>query len=290
MKNISFNLSGKLDPFLVEVISLIDREAARLGIPFFIVGAMARDIVLELCYKLPARRSTRDLDIGVEVAGWEEYQRLSMALVSTGRFASGREPHVLRYGELRVDIVPFGKVSADQRNITWPPDHTVSMNILGFKEAYEYSLEIQVHDNPFLAVKVPTVPGMALMKIISWHDSYPERQKDAEDLLFIIDHYVYTGNEDRLFGPEVAVMEEEEFDLAMASIRLLGRDMALMVSTETRKQVIEILSEELDDPRDHRLIRDMMRPSYLTGKRFDEVRGKLERLRQGFVEVTKDPP
>ena len=148
MKNISFNLSGKLDPFLVEVISLIDREAARLGIPFFIVGAMARDIVLELCYKLPARRSTRDLDIGVEVAGWEEYQRLSMALVSTGRFASGREPHVLRYGELRVDIVPFGKVSADQRNITWPPDHTVSMNILGFKEAYEYSLEIQVHDNP----------------------------------------------------------------------------------------------------------------------------------------------
>ena len=46
MKNISFNLSGKIDPLLVDVISLIDQEAAGLGIPFFIVGAMARDIVL----------------------------------------------------------------------------------------------------------------------------------------------------------------------------------------------------------------------------------------------------
>ncbi len=272
---------------LVEVIGLVDREAARLGIPFFIVGAMARDIVLELCYKLPARRSTRDLDIGVEVAGWEEYQRLSTALVSSGRFVSGRAPHVLRYGELRVDIVPFGKVSADQRSITWPPDHTVVMNILGFKEAYEYSLEIQVHDNPFLAVKVPTVPGMALMKIISWHDRYPGRQKDAEDLLFMMDHYAYAGNENRLFGPEIDVMEEEEFDLAMAGIRLLGRDMARMVTIETRKQVVEILAEELYDPR---LIRDMVRPSYLEGKRFEAVRSKLERLRLGFVEVSKDHP
>lgn len=31
--------------FFVDVISLIDHEAAGLSIPFFIVGAMARDIV-----------------------------------------------------------------------------------------------------------------------------------------------------------------------------------------------------------------------------------------------------
>ncbi|HPX51646.1 MAG TPA: nucleotidyl transferase AbiEii/AbiGii toxin family protein, partial [Deltaproteobacteria bacterium] len=253
-----------------------------------IVGAMARDIVLELCYQLPARRSTRDLDIGVEVAGWEEYQRLSMALVSSGKFVSGRAPHILKYGELRVDIVPFGEISADQRSITWPPDHTVVMNILGFKEAYDHSLEIQVHDNPILVVKVPTVPGMALMKIISWHDMYPERQKDAEDLLFIMDHYAHAGNEDRLFGPEIDIMEQEGFDLAMAGIRLLGRDMAYMATVDTRKQVMEILAEELDDPSNHHLIMDMVRPSYLESKRFEEVRSMLERLRQGFVGVYKE--
>jgi predicted nucleotidyltransferase len=284
MKDILFNLSGKIDPLLVEVLSLVSRAAKGLDIPFFIIGAMARDIVLEFCYKLPARRSTRDLDIGVEVAGWKEYQRLSSALVSTGKFEAAREPHVLMYGEFRVDIVPFGKVSPDQKNISWPPDYAVIMNILGFKEAYEYSLLIQIHDNPVLVVRVPTVPGMALMKIISWHDRYPERPKDAEDLLFMMDHYADAGNENRLFDQEGTLMEEEGFDLAMAGIRLLGRDMALMVTTTTGKQVMEILSNELDDPQDHCLIRDMMGPSYAARERFDEIRVKFERLRQGFVE------
>ncbi|MGO9145119.1 MAG: nucleotidyl transferase AbiEii/AbiGii toxin family protein [Desulfomonilia bacterium] len=284
MRDISFNLSGKIDPLLVEVLSLVSREAKGLDIPFFIVGAMARDIVLELCYKLPSRRSTRDLDIGVEVAGWEEYQRLSTALVSTGKFEAAREPHVLMYGEFRVDIVPFGEVSPDQKNISWPPDHAVIMNILGFKEAYDYSLLIQMHDDPVLVVRVPTVPGMALMKIISWHDRYPERPKDAEDLLFMMDHYADAGNENRLFDQEGTLMEEEGFDLVMAGIRLLGRDMAFMVAPATGKYVMEILSKEMDNSQDHPLIRDMMRASYSTSKRFDEIRGKLEKLRQGFAE------
>jgi predicted nucleotidyltransferase len=284
MRDISFNLSGKIDPLMVEVLSLVNQEAIGLDIPFFIVGAMARDIVLELCYNLPARRSTRDLDIGVEVAGWEEYQKLSRALISTGKFEATREPYGLMCGEFKVDIVPFGGISPDQKTISWPPEHAMIMSILGFKEAYENSLLIQVHDNPVLVVRVPTVPGMALMKIISWNDRYPERPKDAEDLLFLMDHYAEVGNEGRLYGQEGALMEEEGFDLAMAGIRLLGRDMANIVTMTTGKQVMEILSNELDDPHDHRLIRDMMGRSYPVRERFDEIREKLERLRQGFVD------
>jgi len=30
---------------------------------------------------------------------------------------------------------------------------------------------------------------MALMTVIFWHDRYPERSKDAEDLLFLMVHY-----------------------------------------------------------------------------------------------------
>ncbi len=175
MTDISFNLSGKIDPLLSEVLSLVSREAAKLDIPFFIVGAMARDIVLEHCYKLPARRSTRDLDIGVEVAGWEEYRRLSQALISTGKFEETSEQYILMYGDFKVDIVPFGGVSPDQETISWPPEHAVVMNILGFKEAYDTSLLIRIHDAPALEVRVPTVAGMALMKIISWNDRYPLR-------------------------------------------------------------------------------------------------------------------
>jgi predicted nucleotidyltransferase len=284
MRDISFNLSGKIDPLLAEVLSQVSKQAIGLDIPFFIVGAMARDIVLELCYSLPARRSTRDLDIGVEVDGWEEYQKLCRSLISTGKFEATREPYVLMYGEFRVDIIPFGGVSPDQKKISWPPKHAVIMSILGFKEAYDNSLLIQVHDNPVLVVRVPTVPGMALMKIISWNDRYPERQKDAEDLLFMMDHYAEAKNEDRLFEQQNRLMEEEGFDLTMAGIRLLGHDMAVMVTITTGEQVLEILSNEVDDHHDHRLIREMMKSSIFARERFDEIRGKLERLRQGFVE------
>ncbi len=288
MRNISFNLSGKIDPLLSEVLGLVSREAAGLDIPFFIVGAMARDIVLELCYKLPPRRSTRDLDIGVEVAGWDDYERLSKALISTAKFMGTKEPYVLMYGDLRVDIVPFGGVSPDQKTISWPPEYAVIMSILGFKEAYDTSLLIRICDDPVLEVRVPTVPGMALMKIISWNDRYAERPKDAEDLLFLMDHYASAGNEDRLYGYYVHFMEEEGFDIDLAAIRLLGHDMAAMATEITRELVETILSGELDGDDDHhRLIRDMIGSSFTARERSDEIRGKLERLRQGFVEGLK---
>lgn len=70
MTGISYNLSGKLDSSLVEVLQVVNQVATTLGIRFFMVGAMARDIVLEYCHAIRPARGTRDLDIGVEVTGW----------------------------------------------------------------------------------------------------------------------------------------------------------------------------------------------------------------------------
>ena len=147
------------------------------------------------------------------------------------------------------------------------------------------SLLIRIHDAPVLEVRVPTVAGMALMKIISWNDRYPERPKDAEDLLFLMDHYASAGNEDRLYGHDVRFMEEEGFDIDLAAVRLLGYDMAVMAIEMTRDLVTGILSGELNGDDDHhRLIRDMVGSSFAARERFDEIRGKLARLRQGFDE------
>jgi len=73
----------------------------------------------------------------------------------------------------------------------------------------------------------------------------------------------------------------------MAGIRLLGHDMALMVTQATKKLVIKILSDALDNPHDHRLIRDMAGPAYTTREQFGEIRAKIERLRQGFIAEPK---
>jgi predicted nucleotidyltransferase len=210
---------------------------------FFVVGATARDILLNHCHAIRSYRATRDLDIGVEVAGWDEFRSLADALVDTGKFTPTREAYRLNFGRFPVDIVPYGGVSLDN-HISWPPDNQVIMNIMGFQEAYDYGVTVRLSEEPILDVKVPAIPGMALMKVISWNDRYPERSKDAEDLLFLMENYAEAGNLDRLYEDEIELLQAEGLDQTLAGIRLLGRDMASMATVATGEAIKVILETE----------------------------------------------
>jgi predicted nucleotidyltransferase len=283
MTSISFNLSGKIDPILVDALRVIHQEASLLGIRFFVVGATARDLLLSHCHAIRSARMTADLDIGVEVADWEQFRQLSEALVATGRFFHTKELHRLKFDFFPVDIVPYGGVSLDFRSISWPPDHQVIMNIMGFQEAYDYSVTVRLGDAPILDVKLPTIPGMTLMKLIAWNDQYPGRPKDAEDLLFLMENYAEAGNLDRLYGPESDLLQEEGYDQALAGIRLLGRDMGAMAAAATGQAVMAILEAETGKQQRYRLVIDMIRSSRIHD-RSNEVLAKLRKLAEGFFE------
>ena len=45
MTNISYNLSGRIDPVLVDILRLVHQEAVLRGMLFFVASATARDIV-----------------------------------------------------------------------------------------------------------------------------------------------------------------------------------------------------------------------------------------------------
>ncbi len=284
MTDISFNLSGKINQILVNILGSIQEATTARGIPFFVVGATARDLLIQHGHNIFVGRGTLDLDIGVEVAGWEEFQQLKDALIESEKFAPTKEPHRLTYGDYLVDIVPYGGVSTDSQQICWPPDHQVMMNIMGFQEAYDSGVTVRLSADPPLDVKVPTIPGMALMKLISWDDDYPHRSKDAEDLLFFMVNYAEAGNVDRLFDEESKLLEQEGFDLTLAGIRLLGGDMAAMANKETGEAVAMILLQEVDERQRCRMITDMLRGSRI-GNRFDETMLKLKKLTGGFTEV-----
>lgn len=284
MNSISFNLSGKIDPLLVDVIRIIKREADGLGIPFFVVGATARDILLEYCHAIKPQRMTMDLDIGIEVAGWEEFNLLAAVLVSNAGFKATRDTQKFLAGNFEIDIVPFGPIGAEAGTINWPPDNEMVMNVMGFQEAYEAASLVRLSESPPLDVRVPTVPGMAVMKIISWRDKYPERSKDAEDLLFLMEHYAEAGNEDRLYGEDLAVMEAEDFDPVQAGIRLLGRDMAALASPKTIEEIRMILAEETGARDRYRLVEQMMKGRSVLRDSFDELLDKVEKLKQGLNE------
>jgi predicted nucleotidyltransferase len=271
MSNISFDLSGKIDQKTVAVLSLIKRIADSLNIPFFVVGATARDIILNHCYGLKTPRMTKDIDLGVEVSGWKPFSQLRDSLLSTGKFSPTSEMHRLQFDSILIDIIPFGAITDDKKQISWPPEHEIFVNMVGFKEAYESSITVRLNSAPALDIRLPTLPGLALMKLISWKAGYPERQKDAEDLLVIMQKYEEAGNFDRLYGKERILLEEENFDTMYASIRLLGRDIALMAEPFTFGAVRAILDEETAQHSQFRLVTDMIGSKADFEAEFDEI-------------------
>ena len=228
---------------------------------------------------------TYDIDLGVEVADWEQYNKLTEAILSTGKFFKDQQKQRFIFGYVKVDIVPFGRITGENKRISWPPEHKIFMSMLGFKEAYEYSITVRLSSGPDLDIKLPTLPGLALMKIISWKEKYPERKRDAEDLLFIMQKYEDAGNFDRLYGEEQDLLQEENFDTRLASIRLLGRDMARIADPDTLRTVRMILDGETGEQPQYRLVTDMIRGSLTFDDRFEEVLLQVEKLRKGIIEI-----
>jgi len=284
----SFDLSGKIDQLTIQALLAVKREADALSIPFFVVGASARDYILKHCYGLEPARMTRDVDLGVEVAGWDQFKRLTDSLINKRRFTSSPERQRFFFGTLPIDIVPFGSVANEDKKISWPPEHEIVMSVVGFEEAYRSSMLIRLSSDPALEIRLPTLPGLALMKIISWEDRYPERKKDAEDLLFIMNNYEQAGNFDRLYDHEQKLLKEENFDTQLASIRLLGRDMAIIADHSTTKMVRNILDSETGHKSQYRLIADMIQNTIMFENNFDEILLKIEKLIRGFVETEQN--
>jgi predicted nucleotidyltransferase len=286
MSSILFDLSEKIDQQTVAALFAVKGIADSQGIPFFVVGASARDFLLKHCYGIEPPRMTTDIDLGVKVADWEQFNKLTDALKTTGRFLPDKMQHQrYHFDSVLIDIVPFGPITDKNQRIAWPPEHEIFMSMVGFKEAYEYSITVRLSTTPELDIKLPTLPGLALMKIVSWREKYPERRKDAEDLLLIMHKYEDAGNFDRLYDKEQDLLQEEEFNTRNAGIRLLGQDMAKIADAETLSVVEGILDNEIGEQSQYKLITDMIRGSLSYEDRFDETLQQVEKLRKGLSEI-----
>jgi predicted nucleotidyltransferase len=112
----SLDLLDKIEPSRAEILDLISSIAKEMNIPFFIVGATARDIFFELIHSIKIRRATLDLDLGIHIGAWDSYYSLMKRLIETGQFAKSDLQHRIYYIKNRypVDIVPFGGISGEK--------------------------------------------------------------------------------------------------------------------------------------------------------------------------------
>jgi predicted nucleotidyltransferase len=289
MTSILFNLSEKIEKPIVDALYLLKGIADSFGIPFFVVGAFSRDLILRHCYGIEPRRKTGDIDLAVEVASWEQFNKLNESLIATGQFSLTPEKQRLRCGTILIDILPFGPITDKDKKISWPPEHEIIMSMVGFEEAYEYSITVRLSSNPELDIRLASLPGLAIMKLISWKEKYPNRKRDAEDLLLIVNKYEEAGNSERLYEEDLPLLQEEGFDTRIAGTRLLGRDMAKISDPKTFLIIKGILDAETEEMSRYKLVTDMIRETGISDTRFDETLVQLMKLRQGFAETGEKP-
>src|SRR6478672_9176208 len=90
---------------LPDALSAIGKLVECCGDNFVLVGAAARDAILQL-NGLKAVRATRDIDFGVCVPDWSAFGKVKQQLFSAG-FAATHIEFRLKFGLATIDIIPF---------------------------------------------------------------------------------------------------------------------------------------------------------------------------------------
>lgn len=282
------DLSGKTEPIIMELFEAVSNLADTLRIPFFVVGATARDMILKHGYNIQTTRATMDIDLGVQVTNWGQYEKLKQQLIDTNIFKQERQEQRLKFKNLfMIDIIPFGDIAEPEHRFNWPKEDGVKMNTLGFIEAYEAALIVRLRENPELDIKFASLAGLAIMKMIAWHDN-PARGRDAKDLKLIIHHYLEAGNTDRVFDEEPDIFDKINKntgdDYKRAGARLLGRDIAKIATPESKQNILQILNRETGERDRYKLVEAMADTYYASGHDFEENIELLEQIISGILD------
>ncbi|WP_103027171.1 nucleotidyl transferase AbiEii/AbiGii toxin family protein [Salinibacter altiplanensis] len=233
---------------LVKPILVSLHKACReLGIDFYIIGALARNIHLRYEDDIDVPRQTRDVDVAAAVEGWGMYEALKDHLIEDYGFTDDdQKQRVCSPGGVDLDLVPFGGIEDSSGRIRFPPDERPEMTVLGLEEARRTTVSLEL-DNE-VSVEVVSLPALGMLKLIAWDERPRERVRDAQDLCFIMRQY-FDAYLDTILNEHADLFDEEDFSRPLTSARAYGREMAslLMKSEILRSHIIRMLERETED-------------------------------------------
>ncbi len=244
----SYKISSKKfdHPLLKPILEKLTNYFSKKDISFYVIGATARDIIMELNNEKSGRK-THDLDIAIAVSNWDQYKSIEKDIVKIKGFTKDTtQKQRFYYDEVfHLDIVPYGEIMKQDDKIFWPPDESIAMSVLGFNEVNKATKEILIDDS--LRVDVASLEGIFLLKLVAFNDRSSSGNKDADDMAFIINNYL-SINEDRALEKHYDVYEDDNFDTRSAGSLLLGKDLATLIgnSDDTKKKISSILNEQIE--------------------------------------------
>lgn len=241
-----YKLKHPLNPAFEPVLSIIIDVTTQLNIPYFIAGATARDLLLFHVFGRDPGRKTHDIDTAILVSDWESFYAVKSALLGLG-LSETKLPHRLMHevSGLPVDIIPFGAIADSSDEIQWPPEHAITMSVIGFQEAFDHAVLVDIGQN--VSVKVTSLAGLVLLKLMAWQERRLETNKDTTDFITILTEYPNVEF-DRLYDDFIPA-EKLNYDIERQGAFLLGYDLNMLLSDtnahfKTLSQLVELQTSQ----------------------------------------------
>jgi predicted nucleotidyltransferase len=232
------DLSASPDPEILlaaRALKPLDGMARAAGVDYLVVGATARTILSLGLVGRPPERATRDVDIAVEVCTWGDFERLVGKLERRGRGV-----HSFLVEGVEVDVLPYGGIEREDRTILWPDDHR--MNVRGLREAVASAETVLLPGG--LTVRVPAVPALALLKLLTWWERRVLTTRDAIDLATMISWYSSGPYLDLLYEDQPDLLGRYRFDPALAGAWLLGSQLPGLLDEAGKRVLLRIAEDE----------------------------------------------
>jgi len=271
------NLSGKIDQDTVQLLRIVNDVTSELSVPYLVVGATARDMVMHFGYGARIQRATKDLDFAIQISEWDAFTAIKDRLVDQGFKNSKSLQRMISPSGMPVDLIPFGGIADENLNIQWPPSGEIVMDVTGFEEAFDCAMQVIVREDLELQVPVVSPQGLTLLKLIAWKDRNSDlRTKDAQDITYLLETYQSVAQvTERMYETE-GMMEQYGWEIDPASAHLLGIDVAAIASVRTKSQIDWILAGNFEEGQPNHLVEEMC-------SNIDDEYGSKLRLLEAFV-------
>lgn len=269
------------NPLLVELLRKLTDSFSKMDKEFYVIGATARDIIMQQLLDTASSRRTKDLDIAIAIPDWNTFEQVKQNLIDDGFKKSRHMRQRFFYGEYELDIVPFGVVAKEDGNIYWPPEEEIAMSVKGFDEVLSEAITVSI-DNGF-KVKIASLHGLFLLKFNAWLDRNAKTSKDAEDMSFILSNY-FLANLEREIHQEV--YDWENFDDYIVGGYWLAYDIVALLNKEQLCYYKEVIEGELVKEEESRLINQIIENSY--GLKYETVRDTWQAIVDVFQKAIED--
>jgi predicted nucleotidyltransferase len=245
------------------------------GISFFVIGATARDIMMEL-HNESSGRLTHDLDIAITINDWEQYKNVEEDILKLNNFTKdpNQKQRFQYLNKFDLDIVPFGNIMNENDKIFWPPDEGFAMTVLGFPAVNDASLKVNIDEN--IEIQIASLAGIGLLKIVAWKDRYHKTNKDADDIAFIMLNYLGIYKEDAIENFDAVYPDDHTILKGGATLLGIHMNQLLEDHLKVKQRIKEILSSEIENQEQSKLMNQILETHKTLN--YDEVLRSIENI------------